>query len=1008
MSTKTLRKRIALVAVSALGFGLVSVVPAFAAAAAIEFGTGSAVLHRTDAAADSTFQIQANGAQSLADTKQLDLSFTRNGVAISGVPGGITINWDDTQTSTVATAGTEAGNVLSADMDVADFADNAAIAVITVGRTMAPGKYTVAMTPETTLTVSNALTFYVATAPTTLSLDKTSYAMDATASTPDAVLTIKDAQANPTYLIPGEAIDLTITGGVTGATKPTVAPGFLDSVTAPNTATTVALDLATSTATTGTYTLTVARAAGLTGVANATASIVVGSVPKDATGLKFTSVADVNSDQAAGADSAFDGTDDNAVAAAGTAGTAYLSTSTLSKTYRASTSDTSGTLRFTIATYGTGLAAGLTAGSTDVAIVADGLGGYYADFTVASTAPAAGFGYSVTVEAGANDFTWNVKYQTPAATWIDVTDSLLTDGSFSAVAASTNSVTAVVYDQFDNTMSGVGVNFVATGRNAANKGAVTDASGTATYTWTDTSIATLLAAPSTTVTASLASAGTVDGFVEDTSVAVTVNYKSSIEVSTVTLSGNIPSKSATANSISYASAISTLGTTSAVLKTNTTALAISTTANVGATDQAVVKVVAKDSLGNAVAGVRVTFAGSTGVFFGSAQSASLTSAASIVPVAGATAVTTKDVYTDSSGEAFIQARFTKVGSGTVTATSYGVTSTALAVTVTNAAADARYIATTAATGSTLSNAVASFTVTDGFGNVVSGVDVKFGVSGVGTFLNGTNSVTGTTDASGVVTAALTSATAGTATVTGTVTTSSQAASETAASTTLGFAKGVKSATSTVTMAVTKSAAELAIDALAAQIAANKAASDAQIAADKAASDAKIALLQAALDAAAVKAAADKVLTDAAIAAAQAASVAAAEAAADAAAEAIDAGNNAFDAATSAGEAADAATAAAEQAGEDATAAATAAGEAAVAAAEAAQEAAAEATDAANAATDAANASAEAADAATAAAQDAADAVAALSTQVSEMVSALKKQITALTNLVIKIQKKVRA
>jgi len=75
---------------------------------------------------------------------------------------------------------------------------------------------------------------------------------------------------------------------------------------------------------------------------------------------------------------------------------------------------------------------------------------------------------------------------------------------------------------------------------------------------------------------------------------------------------------------------------------------------------------------------------------------------------------------------------------------------------------------------------------------------------------------------------------------------------------------------------------------------------------------------------------------------------------------------------------------------------------------AAVDAAAEATDAANAATDAANAAAEAADAATAAAQDAADAVAALSTQVSEMVNALKKQITALTNLVIKIQKKVRA
>jgi hypothetical protein len=77
-------------------------------------------------------------------------------------------------------------------------------------------------------------------------------------------------------------------------------------------------------------------------------------------------------------------------------------------------------------------------------------------------------------------------------------------------------------------------------------------------------------------------------------------------------------------------------------------------------------------------------------------------------------------------------------------------------------------------------------------------------------------------------------------------------------------------------------------------------------------------------------------------------------------------------------------------------------------AQAATDAAAEATDAANAATDAANAAAEAADAATAAAQDAADAVAALSTQVAGLIAGLKSQLTALTNLVIKIQKKVKA
>ena len=91
-----------------------------------------------------------------------------------------------------------------------------------------------------------------------------------------------------------------------------------------------------------------------------------------------------------------------------------------------------------------------------------------------------------------------------------------------------------------------------------------------------------------------------------------------------------------------------------------------------------------------------------------------------------------------------------------------------------------------------------------------------------------------------------------------------------------------------------------------------------------------------------------------------------------------------------------------------TATATVSDDAATEAAAGAADAAAEATDAANAATDAANAAAEAADAATAAAQDAADAVAALSTSVTAMVADLRKQITALTNLVIKIQKKVKA
>jgi trimeric autotransporter adhesin len=75
---------------------------------------------------------------------------------------------------------------------------------------------------------------------------------------------------------------------------------------------------------------------------------------------------------------------------------------------------------------------------------------------------------------------------------------------------------------------------------------------------------------------------------------------------------------------------------------------------------------------------------------------------------------------------------------------------------------------------------------------------------------------------------------------------------------------------------------------------------------------------------------------------------------------------------------------------------------------AAMAAAEEATAAANDATDAALSAAEAAEAATAMAQEAVDAVAELSASVTKLISALRAQITTLTNLVVKIQKKVRA
>jgi len=274
---------------------------------------------------------------------------------------------------------------------------------------------------------------------------------------------------------------------------------------------------------------------------------------------------------------------------------------------------------------------------------------------------------------------------------------------------------------------------------------------------------------------------------------------------------------------------------------------------------------------------------------------------------------------------------TKTGVATVTATNGALTSTAK-INFANAVGDARVLSLTQGNG------LVTATVADAFGNGVSGVTVDVTGTGGAWFGNGATSASFKTATDGTVTFAITGA--------GTVTASLAAAAKS------GFLADSGNALGTVVTTGAPAGVDEAsiVTTNEAALAAAKAAAD-KAAADKAATDAAIAALKAQLDAAAVKAAADKAASDAAIAAAQAAAVEAATAAADAAAEA---------------------------------------------------------TDAANAATDAANASAEAGDAATAAAQDAADAVAALSTQVSEMIDTLKKQITALTNLVIKIQKKVKA
>jgi trimeric autotransporter adhesin len=981
MSTKTTFKRIALVAVAALGTGvLTSIAPANAAVTVSQ----NAYTVRTD---DVNYAINPAAAGGLtvatitiAEAADNDLNgakiavkyqstSTATAVAITGDPadvaaGGATsyatltgnVRLGANPGANQTFAGTLAAGVLTVAAASGDNNDGAI--TLEVGRGALPGIYTLENDANGDGDITDAgdstKTITVTGAPSTIRVvgavsGISTETATATGDT-DYTVSVRDASLRSTYLLATESISLTENGTGISVTLPVVAgitSGELNSDGANGRSTTARLAIGGS-AVSGTYTLTATPNAALTalGVVAATGTLIYTLVSgeQDTLNIKMTSPTSQISGSATEVatptvTSVSDGTDGVVEV--------FTNTTNTSFTFRLkAAAAATGNVTYTIAR--TNLVTSPAAGSYSVALIQDATNSY-ADVTVnvSSVTANSGFFTITTYEDGdGEDAAIKVSFKTPVAAAIDFAAPTNTATIASAFAGSTT-LTALVTDQYENPLPNQALVF---NRPASRNGAaaftvVSNATGTASATFTDASTSTLAGSDAIYVgTSALTSDPGVMGDL------VTIYYASNVTPATVAKF-----------------AASSGGTE--VLADGTTKVIVDPTATAGTTtDEALLQVKVTNSAGVAIQGAAVVFSTSNGFVANAAQVA-------VDAIFGETTVT---VYTDASGLATGYVAATKVGPVVFTATS-GTASTSVTL-------NATYPTTTTDLGRYVSVSVTgdlvSATVTDGFGNVVPSNSVTLAASG-GTFLTGSNTVTATTGANGIATAKLAAGTDVTvkATIAGTQATALVNVPV------YGWTKAVASATSAaVSVGQSKSAELLASEANAAAIAAIAA----KAASDKAETDAKIKLLEAQ------------------IAAAQAASVAAAEAAADAAAEAIDAGNNAYDAATSAGEAADAATAAAEQAGEDATAAANAAGAAAVAAAEAATEAAAEATDAANAATDAANASAEAADAATAAAQDAADAVAALSTQVSEMITALKKQITALTNLVIKIQKKVKA
>jgi len=459
-----------------------------------------------------------------------------------------------------------------------------------------------------------------------------------------------------------------------------------------------------------------------------------------------------------------------------------------------------------------------------------------------------------------------------------------------AATKSTNTVTFTYTDTFGAPVAGAVVDLAISGANSATSTVVipsttTDANGVASYTFTDAAgVEASTTLGTTTITATARETGLAGSR--------TITWVATMPV-VATITGFRNDNEATSAPATYPDPVDAGVVIYDTASTGTKYL-IDTTDNLTRSlaiagdnkEQVAFQYTLKDSAGALVSGVPVTLTATDGLWI-------LNSIG--LPVASRT------LYAGSGGTISFIVMATKTGTHTLTLTS-GSVSTTTKLIYGNATTDARYLALSPASASGTANAEklpsVTASVTDRWGNPVSGVTITVVHTGVGRLAGGAKTTSYTTDSAGQYVIEATSTEAGTASVKVTASASNSQLEDIAGyvgTTALvdGITAGASEATGTFTFAAGTSAA-----------------------------------------------------------------TAAAEAASDAAAEAIDAANAATDAANLAAEAADAATVAAEEAR-------------------------------------------DAADAATAAVEE-------LATQVATLMAALKAQTTTLANTVAKIAKKVRA
>jgi len=762
VKTILLRKKVAAIAVASLGFGvLTSVSPASAALADADM-TQNVVTVRTD---DATYPVDPAAPASLVVPTITINEATANDTALAAFK--ITYKATSTGTETTITkalasagAGTAAtvaltGNVLfkiapaasgvisagavnttGGQTIIASASNGAANAKIQllVGRGALPGIYTVYMdktgSTGSTFVSDKSLSITVTGAPTSVSVigtgttnANTVIAGDTTSS---YVVSAKDAAGRGTYLLAGESIALTENGtglAVTTPAIPSLTSAELSSTQATMSSTVV---LTTTSLTAGTYTLTATPS--MAGVAAATGSLVytttasriaAASIVLTAPTTQLSGAADaVTALPAAATPSATQGTAETEV---------FSNTTNSSFTFRIkAAAAATGFVQYSVAA--TGVTTSPAAGDYTAALTVDATASY-ADVTVTASSIALNGTFTVTAWEDGTDGTGGtdyepknkVTYKTPVFSGVKFSNP---DAAEIAVkVAATTTLQAKATDQYGNAAANQTLYFDIAGRaTTAVFARVTDAAGLASVPFADVSTSTT--SLTDTVRVDDTSGGQSSGAKIDT---ITLVYATDISATAITSVGYIDASG------TYSGTLKADGTTSVTIDAALAQTAVS--------DQFYIAATLKNAAGSVVRGLPVVFTVTGGIIAAETD----TTAATIT--AGVDAVTTVTVYTDSNGIARAAVAATKVGSVKVTATS-GTLTTSQSVTA---------ISGGNGTGRTLAVSIVGdlvrATVVDGFGNGVGAVSVTLVATG-GAFLTGSNTVSVTTDASGLGTASL--------------------------------------------------------------------------------------------------------------------------------------------------------------------------------------------------------------------------------------------------------------